>query len=280
MIPKIIHYVWLGGNPLPEYAKKNIESWKKYNPDYQIKEWNESNFDFNLSDYAKEAYSAKKWGFVPDFMRLWILYNFGGIYLDVDVECVKSFDGILDNKAVLSFEGDYYFSSAIMLSEAGNSNLKIMLEAYNDRHFIVGKDCNGEDILDLFSMPAIITSAFMKYHKKHFIKNGLYQLDDVTILPKDYLSPNIWIDLKDHSKCITENTISIHHFEGSWKEKDPIMLTFCQKLYIKIRFIIAFQFTAILGNVNFLKLEQSTYKLVYKYNKNNKIKKRKHLSEW
>lgn len=271
MIPKVIHYVWLGGKELSDDAKKNIETWKKYNPDYEIKEWNESNFDISAINYTKEAYAAKKWGFVADYIRLWALYNYGGIYMDTDVECVKSFDEILDNNAVLCFEGKYYVSSAILLSEKGNKLFYSFLKAYENRHFIIGQE-NGEYVLDLFSQPAIITCDLMKFYKKHFIKNGYYKFADVTLLPQDYLSPNIWIDLNDHYKCVTPNTITIHHFNGSWKNKEERILTKWQKLIIHIRFAIAFKFTKLLGNVNFLKLEQSTYVLQDKFHKKNKQK--------
>ena len=92
MIPKIIHYCWIGGTPLPEIAKKCIESWKKCCPDYEIREWNESNYDFTQNVYMKEAYEVKKWGFVPDYARLDIIYRYGGFYLDTDVELLKSLD--------------------------------------------------------------------------------------------------------------------------------------------------------------------------------------------
>ena len=95
MIPKIIHYCWFGGNPLPELAVKCIESWKKYCPDYEIKRWDESNFDLNCCDYVKEAYQAKKWAFVSDYVRFKVLYDEGGLYFDTDVELIKPIDDIL-----------------------------------------------------------------------------------------------------------------------------------------------------------------------------------------
>ena len=95
MIPKTIHYCWFGGNPLPEMAIKCIESWKKFLPDYEIKQWDESNFDVNMIPYAAEAYKAKKYAFVSDFARFWILYNYGGLYFDTDVEVIKPMDNII-----------------------------------------------------------------------------------------------------------------------------------------------------------------------------------------
>ena len=94
MIPKKIHYCWFGGNPLPSLAVKCIESWKKYLPDYEIKEWNESNFDLNYNDYVREAYEAKKWAFITDVVRLYAMVTEGGIYMDTDVEVLKPLDSL------------------------------------------------------------------------------------------------------------------------------------------------------------------------------------------
>lgn len=280
MIPKIIHYVWMGGKELPDYAKKNIETWKKHNPDYEIREWNESNFDINISRYAAEAYVAKKWGFVGDIVRLYALYNFGGIYLDVDVECLKSFDSLLDNHAVLGFEGKYHFSNAVLMSEKGNPLFKFFLEQYENRNFKSNDKYLWGCGIDLTSGPAIMSAAFMKYQKKHFISEGNYNFPDVNIYSQDYLTPNVFSCPDDHYKCVTDNTVTIHHFEGSWKVKHPLMLTKMQKLKVNIRFIIAFKLIRLIGNKNFLKLEQSAYELTHRYDKINREKNRKNVSAW
>ena len=104
MIPKIIHYCWFGGNPLPEDAKKYIESWRKYCPGYEIKEWNESNFDINCCDYVREAYEAKKWAFVSDYARFYILYQYGGLYFDTDVEMIRPLFSILQKGSFMGME--------------------------------------------------------------------------------------------------------------------------------------------------------------------------------
>lgn len=95
MIPKVVHYCWFGGNQLPDDAKKCIESWRKFFPEYEIKEWNERNFDVNCCDYVKEAYAAQKWAFVSDYARFWILYHEGGLYFDTDVEVIKDMSDII-----------------------------------------------------------------------------------------------------------------------------------------------------------------------------------------
>lgn len=106
MIPKIIHYCWFGRGPLPELAQKCITSWKKYLPDYEIKEWNEDNFDVNIIPYTAEAYKAKKYAFVSDYARFWILYKFGGIYFDTDVEVIRPIDDIVERGNFMGFETD------------------------------------------------------------------------------------------------------------------------------------------------------------------------------
>ena len=106
MIPKIIHYCWFGRGPLPELAQKCIASWKKYLPDYEIKEWNEDNFDVNIIPYTAEAYKAKKYAFVSDYARFWILYKFGGIYFDTDVEVIRPIDDIVERGNFMGFETD------------------------------------------------------------------------------------------------------------------------------------------------------------------------------
>ena len=106
MIPKVIHYCWFGGNPLPESAQKCIASWRKFLPDYEIKEWNESNFDVNAIPYTAQAYAAKKYAFVSDYARFSILYDNGGLYFDTDVEVIRPMDDIIENGPFMGFEID------------------------------------------------------------------------------------------------------------------------------------------------------------------------------
>ena len=106
MIPKVIHYCWFGRNPLPPLAVKCIESWKKFLPGYEIKEWNEDNFDVNIIPYIQEAYEARKYAFVSDYARFYILYHHGGIYFDTDVEVIKSIDDIIERGAFMGCENE------------------------------------------------------------------------------------------------------------------------------------------------------------------------------
>ena len=112
MISKKIHYVWFGRGEKNERIKHCIESWKKYLPDYEIIEWNEDNFDINLNDFTKQAYESKKWAYVSDVARLWVLYNEGGIYFDTDVEVYQPLDIFLNQEGFMGFESEHYLSTA------------------------------------------------------------------------------------------------------------------------------------------------------------------------
>ena len=113
-IPKVIHYCWFGGNPLPKAAIKCIKSWKKHCPDYQIIEWNEDNYDISSAPlFVRQVFDARKWGFIADYIRLEIIYTHGGIYLDTDVEAIQSFDELLKNSAFWGFEYDNLFINLI-----------------------------------------------------------------------------------------------------------------------------------------------------------------------
>ena len=207
MIPKIIHYCWFGGNPLPEDAKQCINSWKKYCPDYVIKEWNESNFDINSVPYVREAYEARKFAFVTDYVRLYALYNEGGIYMDTDVEVIKPLDRFLVHVAFSGFEDETAVPTGIMASEKGGKWAKENLEYYNDKHFF-----NSDGSLNMTTNVATITN----YMKQHGIKlNNTFQDFSglITFYPKDYFCP------KSHYTGeikLTNNTYTIHHFAGSW----------------------------------------------------------------
>lgn len=220
-IPKIIHYCWFGGNPLPEMAQKCIASWKKYLPDYKIIEWNESNFDINYNDYVKEAYEAKKYAFVSDVARLYALVNYGGIYMDTDVEVIRSLDNLLNNLSFSGFESNFQISTGLMACRKGNSMFLEFLEDYKGRHFI-----REDGSFDFTTNVTRITNICLKYGLK---QNNTYQVvNGFTLYPKDYLCP------KDHETKIiniTKNTYTIHHFDGSWKREEDIYAEELKKKY-------------------------------------------------
>ena len=136
MIPKKIHYFWIGGKSMPEKNKTCVESWKKFCPDYEIIEWNESNYDFSECTYMAQAYEAELWGFVPDYARLDIICREGGIYLDTDVELLKSLDDLLSCKAFMGFENRKSVAPGLGFgAEPGNEILKQMRDLYHSFSF-------------------------------------------------------------------------------------------------------------------------------------------------
>ena len=183
MIPKIIHYCWFGGKPLPENMKKCIASWKKYLPDYEIKEWNESNFDLNCCEYVQEAYKIKKWAFVSDYARFWILYRYGGLYFDTDVEMIKSLNILIEKGSFMGCEnittpisdGDVS-SLAInpglgMAASPGLRLYKEILDYYGGLHFSLNKDGTYDTVVDY------VTSILRKHG---FKGNGtIEEIDDI-----------------------------------------------------------------------------------------------------
>ena len=206
MIPKIIHYCWFGGKPLPKLAKKCIRSWKKYCPDYEIKEWNESNFDLNYNTYVKEAYEAKKWAFVTDVVRLYALVNYGGIYMDTDVEVLKSLDVFLSHEAFSGFEAKGHISTGIMAAE---KRAPIMLEFLDDYKGAKFKKDDGS--LDMTTNVKRITDICLKHGL--ILSDSFQNIHGYAIYPSDYFCPK---DLTTQKTNLTENSHTIHHFDGSW----------------------------------------------------------------
>ena len=199
MIDKVIHYCWFGRNPMPDLAKKCLESWKKFCPDYEIREWNEDNFDFTMCPYTKEAYENKKWAFVTDFVRLYVLYHFGGIYMDTDVEVIKPIDPYL-------IENEDSVPTGIMAAEKGNPFIGALLKDYDGRHFVM-----ADGTLDMSTNVVTITHLAVEHGLK---LNDTYQeIDGFTFYPHDYFCPKDCRTLKIKT---TENTVTIHHFMGSW----------------------------------------------------------------
>ena len=211
MIPKIIHYCWFGGKPLPKSAEKCIASWKKYLPDYEIKRWDESNFDVNAIPYTREAYAACKYAFVSDYARFWILYHYGGVYFDTDVEVIRPIDDIINRGSFLGVEsnrnGIYTVNPGLgFAATQGTAVIGEMMNLYSTFHFI-----NTDGASDLKNIVEITTD--------YLSSKGLQNTDEIqdccgfTIYPKDYFCP---IDYDTRELKITENTRTIHHYAESW----------------------------------------------------------------
>ena len=206
-IPKVIHYCWFGKGKMPPLAEKCIASWKKYCPDYQIVCHNEDNFDVSQNRYAKEAYDAKKWAFVSDYVRLKVLYENGGIYLDTDVEIVKPIDDLIKESGYMGFDDNGVISTGLGFAcEKGNELVKILLADYDDISFV-----RPDGSYDITPCPDRNTETMVKLGLDLGIKNQMFM--GIHMLPEDYLCPMKYYTGK---KIITKNTYSIHHFCASW----------------------------------------------------------------
>lgn len=215
MIPKVIHYCWFGRGELPKSALKCIASWRKYFPDYEIKEWNEDNFDVNAIPYTREAYERKKYAFVSDYARFWVLYREGGVYFDTDVEVIKPFDDILARGPFMGCEIDAQPAGATApavnpgLGLAVNPGLglyKEVLDCYATLHFV---DASGKQM-----------EGTVVYHNTQVLLRhglacvpGVQQVAGVTIYPAEYFNP---LDDATGRLTITPRTHSIHWYSKTW----------------------------------------------------------------
>lgn len=222
-IPKIIHYFWLNDGQMPELVKRCIHSWKEKLPDYEIKCWNAENFDVNICRYTKEAFQAKKYAFVSDYVRLYVLYQEGGIYLDTDVEVFRRFDDLLDDAAFAGFENNHTIATCIFGSEKGNHLFKEFLDYYEEKAFILA---NGE--YDLTPNPVPITNIF---RQNGAVINGTKQeIAGAVIYPQDYFCP---YDRATEKMMITENTYTVHYFNGAWISDEKKEIIAKRKLVIR-----------------------------------------------
>lgn len=213
MIPKIIHYCWFGHNPKPKLALKCMKSWKKYCPDYEIIEWNEDNFDISSCPlYVRQAYEAKKWAFVTDYVRLKVVYDEGGIYLDTDVELIKSLDALLEYDAYFGFEDGTHVNTGLGFGAVkGAPILHEMMLDYKDIPFIM-----EDGKLDLTPCPQRNTEIFVRHG---LVQDDVRQeLDEgILILPSEVLCP---LSYSTGKLKKAKNTISIHRFSATWKTKE------------------------------------------------------------
>ena len=201
MIPKIIHYCWFGGNPLPELAKECIASWCKCMPDWELKAWTEDNFDVNYNDFTKQSYENKKYAFTSDVARLWALDKYGGIYMDTDVEVYKSLDEFLSDPAFSGFEDINYPVTATLGAEKGNPVIKMMLDYYNSIDFKLYDD--WKDYIKYEETSTCIQSNILGLLGIDRQKNEIQRLKNFVVYPREYFFT------KDEG-------YTYHSFNGSW----------------------------------------------------------------
>jgi hypothetical protein len=207
MIPKIINYCWFGGNPYPQILIDCLVSWKKFCPDYKIIEWNESNFDYSKCIYSKQAYEAKMWAFVSDYARLKIIFDFGGVYVDTDVEILKNIDSLLSNKAFMGFQDDLGINTGLIFGSI--PKLPIIGELVKEYETLSFLDKDGK--FNLTSCVSYQTNTLEGYGLIR--ENKIQWVEEIKIYPTEYFCPfNIYTGKLN----ITDLTYSFHKFDGSW----------------------------------------------------------------
>ena len=206
-IPKVIHYCWFGKGKMPKLAEKCIKSWEKYCPDYEIVCHNEENFDITENKYAKEAYDAKKWAFVSDYVRLKVLYDEGGIYLDTDVELIKPIDKLIEEIGYMGFDDNGVISTGLGFAcEKGNELVGKLLADYDGISFVL-----PDGSYDMMPCPDRNTKTMVSLGLDLNIKDQIFM--GIHMHPEDYFCPMKYYTGR---KIITKNTYSIHHFCASW----------------------------------------------------------------
>jgi hypothetical protein len=267
MIPKVIHYLWLSDEK-PSDVEQCLSTWKEKLVGYEIKEWNKTNFPYQDFLWTREAYSAKKWAFVTDFFRLWVLENYGGIYMDADVVVNGSFDDYLCEPMFIGIESSIRVGPHAMGARKGHPYIHQCLQYYNNRHFI-----KEDGSLDMTPIPRIMTKVFMKFYNYgdaliHFDGTPL-KFNDIIIYPDTYFNINIF-DGKN---------VCYHNAYGSWRDRSTarnrtreeiiseyfLNKHFCYSLNIKYRG---------LKRILYLMIPVGLLAMTYKYKlkiKNNKI---------
>ena len=253
MIPKVIHYCWFGRGEMPKLMKKCVKSWSKYCPDWQVVLWNEDTFDVNSTIWTKQAYEAKKYAFVTDYVRLKALYEQGGVYMDADVELTQPIDCFLKHEAFSGFESATTVPTGIIASQAGQKVIKGWLDYYTDRPYLI----DGKPNMD----PNV---SFMTVDLKNRglrMDDTLQNIDGVVIYPQTFFCP---LSVIEAEKKITEDTHAIHHFTSTWRtekaRKDFARVrrskTKWYKAWIKVRYFPNWLFRKLLGDDTVDKLKQ------------------------
>ena len=209
-IPKIIHYFWFGHGKLKGKNKKYIKKWKKSCPGYKVIRWDESNFDVNANQFTKEAYEKGMWAFVSDYARLKVLYKYGGIQFDSDVELIKDFSDLLNYEGFIGFEANDRVNDGQGFGVMPHHPIvKEMLEMYENLSF-VNKDGSYNKILS----PVARTDVLVRHGLK--LDGTRQNIAGIEVFPADYFCPKDFVTRKI---TITKNTYSIHHFASSWHSK-------------------------------------------------------------
>ncbi|WP_294617827.1 glycosyltransferase family 32 protein [uncultured Bacteroides sp.] len=210
MIPKLIHYCWLSGDAIPEKLQRCMDSWKKHLPDYEFVLWDLNRFDIRRSLWVQQAFEARKYAFAADYIRLYAVYHYGGIYMDMDVEVLRSFDTLLDADYMFGLETEEGVEAGIFGAKPYNPYIKKCLDYYEGRTF---RKADGS--YDMRPLPAVmygILSGNYTILPRATVSLGS-GLDAMSLFPVDYFTAKSY---ETGKVKVTKNTYTIHHFAGSW----------------------------------------------------------------
>ncbi|MDD6276003.1 MAG: glycosyltransferase [Clostridia bacterium] len=221
---KTIHYCWFGRGEKPKLVQKCIASWKKYCPDYEIVEWNEDNFDIGMNRFVSEAYSDRNYAFVSDFARAYVLYNYGGIYLDTDVELFKNFDAFLSDEAFLGFEEGGFAGTCVIGAQKGCELMKIYLDRYENSVYFNPDGTKYSDTNVVLMTELLEKEGLVRNDKKQTVFG-------ITVYPRTYFSPYDYINGISY---ITDESVAVHHFAQLWLPKSVRAKTAIKKAAVKI----------------------------------------------
>lgn len=225
-IPKIVHYCWFGNGEKPDKVKKCINSWKNKLDGYKFIEWNETNFDYEQNIYTKQAYEQQKYAFVSDVARIKALKEWGGIYLDTDVEVLKSFDSILEEgDCILGFEYENYIATSFIACIPNHALINEFVELYDELRFLdsVGNIISGTNVSKLTEL--LVDKGLFRNNEKQYLNDG------IIVYPSDYFSPY------DYSNCYyntSDNTYCVHYFYVSWMPWQTHLKKYIKKMIVKL----------------------------------------------
>jgi mannosyltransferase OCH1-like enzyme len=216
-IPKTLHFFW-GEKERGPLMQKCVASWEKFLPEYTQKEWGVDNYDVNKTSFTKKAFAEKKWAFLSDYIRLDILYQYGGVYVDTDIQALKSFDNLLDHGVFVGMESDTHANPSIIGAQKNHWLIKEVLDEYDTME-------------EYTAIPIILTKVLNRYTS---LENKLITYEDITIYPKEYFYP-FGFEEKFTSKCVTPKTYTIHWWNHSWSSKKARFLKKVGLLHLAVR---------------------------------------------
>lgn len=213
MIPRIVHYCWLSGDPIPKNLQKCMATWKAMLPGWEFRLWDKSRFNLNSVEWVRQAYEARKYAFAADYIRQYAVYTYGGFYMDMDIEVVKNMDSLLSRPYVLGAETEYGIEAGVFGAEKGSPVIKACLDWYRGKSFV-----NPDGTFNMRGCPLVMMESIRNKYQVRISSEFVESVDTVILLPREFLTAK---SSETGVVTKTKNTITIHHFAGSWLNTTP-----------------------------------------------------------